>query len=39
MCHSSISFSYGIVVKIHIYAYGHDVLNLAIEGGMEDENF
>jgi len=39
MCHSSISFFYGIVVKIYIYAYIHDVLNLSIEGEMADENF
>lgn len=39
MCHSSISFSYDFVVKIHIYAYVHYGLNLGIEGEMEDENF
>lgn len=39
MCHSSISFSYGIVMKIYIYAYIHDVLNLSIEEEMADENF
>jgi len=26
-------------VKIYIYAYIHDVLNLGIEGEMADENF
>lgn len=39
LCNSSISFSYGITVKIHIYAYIHCVLNLGVEGEMDDENF
>ena len=39
MCNLPISFSYESIVKIHIYAYVHCVLNLGVEGEMDDENF